>query len=716
MLSQSLQSVLQNAYNLAKELSHEYVTLEHLFYEVLATKEGSEIIDALGGDSVEMLSLMESYISTDIARVEGSTPSQSFLVAKLIDNIIAHVHSSSQDEARVGDLLAFLSKQAGSYAYNVLEHYGVDNLSVLEAISHSDEADSELRGESMLDLYCEDLSKKARDGKLDPVIGRVAELEQVVQILCRKKKNNPILVGEAGVGKSAIAEALAQMVADARVPKLLSGMEIYSLDMGLLIAGTKYRGDFEKRLKGVVDEIKSKSNALLFIDEIHTIVGAGQTSGSSLDASNMLKPSLASGELRCMGATTFSEYRSSFEKDRALNRRFSKVEVLEPSSEVTLKILEGLKPSYEAHHGVRFTKDALRAAVSLSKRYMNDRFLPDKAIDLLDISAARVHLGDKRQKTIGKKEVQEALQKMLGVSIDAGSKEPLVGLKERLRSKIVAQDEAIDALVEAIEVSKAGLREPHKPVASLLFVGSTGVGKSELSKALADELGVHLERFDMSEYMEKHSVSRLIGSPAGYVGFEQGGLLSEAIKKHPHSVLLLDEIEKAHPELVNVLLQVMDSATLTDSSGYKVDFQNVIIIMTSNIGSSARGVMGFGSDATLSSDEELKSFFSPEFRNRLDAVVRFNFLDLGSAKEIASIELKKLATMLRDQKIDLTFGDEVLEFVAKRSYSKEMGAREIKRFVYEHITKKLSSLIVAKKIVAAAKVELVVEDEKLVFV
>ena len=698
MISPALNNIFQKSILYAKELHHEYLTIEHVFYFLLSSPEGAHIISICGGDVEKMKELLHNYIIKNIdALPDGinQDPYESVALSRLIDGMVKHIQSAGLKSADVGDLLAALYDEEETFSYMLLEEYQISRLDILEVISHADIKTPSQAQESFLEKFSINLLQKAKDGKIDPVIGREEEIKRVIQILCRRKKNNPILVGEAGVGKTAIAEGLALKIVADEVPGIIKGSELFALDLGAMLAGTKYRGDFEKRLKGVMDELKSHPHAILFIDEIHTLIGAGSTSGT-MDAANQLKPALASGELKCMGATTYAEYRNGFEKDKALSRRFSKVDVNEPSRKTSYLILQGLKERYETHHGVTFTDKALKAAVDLSKRYMNDRFLPDKAIDLIDETAASFHLKKNPKTKLTAKDIEKTLSRILGISGGLIKKEEttaLATLEGSLKQSVIGQDKAVEAVTLAIKRSKAGLTPKNKPIASFLFSGPTGVGKTELAVALSKQLGIHFERFDMSEYMEKHAISRLVGAPPGYVGFEQGGLLTEAIKKHPYCVLLLDEIEKAHPDLVNILLQVMDSATLTDNNGTKSDFQNVILIMTSNIGATARGVMGFNKDSSLAKHEELKSFFTPEFRNRLDSVVEFSHLSLEVVEGIVAKFIQELNDDLKKKKITVTLSQEAKLFIAKSGYSKEMGARPLKRFIQEHITDKLSDAI-----------------------
>jgi len=710
MISTNLNNIFQKSILYAKELRHEYLTIEHVFYLLLNSKEGSDIIYACGGDVQKMKEELKNYIFTNIETLPDNIkqdPYESVALSRLIDNMIKHIQSAQQASADVGDLLAALYEEQNSFSYILLNEYQISKLDILELISHREASSASKEKESFLDKYTINLLDKAKEGKIDPVIGRESEIKRVVQILCRRKKNNPILVGEAGVGKTAIAEGLALEISSANVPDIIKEAELFALDLSALLAGTKYRGDFEKRLKGVMDELKLHPNAILFIDEIHTLIGAGATSGT-MDAANQLKPALASGELKCMGATTFAEYRNGFEKDKALSRRFSKVDVDEPSAKTSYKILKGLKSRYEKHHNVKYTNEALKSSVELSKRYITDRFLPDKAIDIIDETAASFHLKNKKTRKVTAYDIEKTISNIIGISGSKVTKDEtssLMNLESDLKQKVIGQDAAVREVAKAIKISKAGLAPSDKPIASFLFSGPTGVGKTELAISLSQILGVNFERFDMSEYMEKYALSRLVGAPPGYVGYEQGGLLTEAIKKHPYTVLLLDEIEKAHPDLVNILLQIMDSATLTDNNGYKANFQNVILIMTSNIGASARAVMGFNKDENISKNEELKSFFTPEFRNRLDAIVEFGQLSLETVKDIVVKFIDELNSELKKRKITVTISQKAKDFIAQSGYSKEMGARPLKRFIQDNITNKLSDEILFGKLKHGGKVE-----------
>lgn len=710
MISPSLNEVLKNSILYAKELRHEYLTIEHIFYMLLDSPEGSNIISACGGDIQKMKTAIKDYIIKNSQVLPADVkqePYESVALSRVIDNMMIHIQSAGKNSAEVGDLIAAIFDEENTYTHILLNHYQISKVDILEIISHTSQEESSDSKESFLEKFSINLLQKASEGKIDPVIGRDEEINRVIQILCRRKKNNPILVGEAGVGKTAIAEGLALKIVAQKVPDIIKDANLFALDLGAMLAGTKYRGDFEKRLKGIMDELKKQKNAILFIDEIHTLIGAGATSGT-MDAANQLKPALASGELKCMGATTFSEYRNGFEKDKALSRRFSKVDIQEPSIQTSYLILKGLKSRYEKHHNVKYTDKALKKAVELSNRYITDKFLPDKAIDIIDETAASLHLNKSKKSKITTADIEHTIAKVVGISNVKANKDEtksLMQLEDTLKVRVIGQDEAVQKVSKAIKISKAGLTPSNKPIASFLFSGSTGVGKTELAYALSDTLGINFERFDMSEYMEKHALSRLVGAPPGYVGYEQGGLLTEAVKKHPYSVILLDEIEKAHPDLVNILLQIMDSATLTDNNGYKANFQNVILILTSNIGSKERSVMGFNKDTSLSKNEELKSFFTPEFRNRLDSIIEFNQLNLENIKGIVVKFINELNSDLKKKKIIVEIDDEAITHIAKTAYSPEMGARPIKRYIKDNITDELTDEILFGKLKNGGKVE-----------
>ena len=720
MISASLNDIFQKSVIFAKQLHHEYLTIEHIFYLLLSSKEGASIIETCGGNVSKMKAELGEYIKKNTEVLPADViqdPYESVALSRLIDKMVRHVQSSGQTNADIGDLLAALFEEKHTFSYALLNKYQITKLDVLEVISHSDigTEEEEKEKESNLRKYTINLIEKAQEGKIDPVIGRDREIQRVTQILCRRKKNNPILVGEPGVGKTAIAEGLALRIAANDVPEIIKDSKLFALDLGALLAGTKYRGDFEKRLKGVMDELKREPKAILFIDEIHTLIGAGSTSGT-MDAANQLKPALASGEIKCMGATTFAEYRNGFEKDKALSRRFSKIDVNEPSKKTSYLILKGLQNKYEKHHSVQYTNKALKTAIDLSKRYITDKFLPDIAIDLIDETAASFHLKKNKRKKVSANDIEKTIASIVGISnakVSQNETELLLHLEDRLRERVIGQDRAVETVAKAIKISKAGLTPQNKPIASFLFSGPTGVGKTELAIALSETLGIHFEKFDMSEYMEKHALSRLVGAPPGYVGYEQGGLLTEAIKRHPYTILLLDEIEKAHPELINILLQIMDSATLTDNNGYKADFQNVILIMTSNIGAQARNVMGFNKDESLSKNEELKSFFTPEFRNRLDAIIEFDQLSQTVIEGVVKKFIAELNKELKKKKITVTASKEAIKFIAEKTYSSEMGARPLKRYIKDNITDKLSDEILFGKLKNGGEVEVIVENGKL---
>ncbi len=693
MVSMELSAIFQKAVAFARHHRHEYVTIEHVMLALLNSAEGEAIIKACGAEVEIIRESLASYLLQTMEPLPEDAeqdPFETVALARLIDGMLQHVRSAQKESADVGDLIAAVYEERHTYACMLLEEYGIERVDVLEAISHKEEESytHESQSEGALQKYAINLIAQAKKGKIDPVIGRINEIERSIQTLCRRKKNNPLLIGEPGVGKTAIAEGLALKIVSGDVPELLKDAEIFALDLGAMLAGTKYRGDFEKRLKAVMDEAAEHPNAILFIDEIHTIVGAGAVGGGSMDASNQLKPALASGALKCMGATTHAEYRNVFEKDRALSRRFARIDVGEPSQEESFLILKGLKERYEKHHGVKYTDKALRSAVELSKKYITDRFLPDVAIDLIDEAGASFHLKTHKRTTITPHDIESVIEKMTGIPTSKmGSDErlKLSSLEEDLKALVIGQDHAIGQVVKSIKRSYAGLNPEHKPIASFLFAGPTGVGKTELAKSLSEVMGIYFERFDMSEYMEKHALSRLIGAPPGYVGFEQGGLLVETVRKHPYMVLLLDEIEKAHPDLINVLLQVMDSATLTDNTGFKANFSNVILVMTSNIGASERSVMGFNADSSISRHEALKSFFTPEFRNRLDGVIEFGALPLSVVEGIVDKFIRELNTQLKAKKVTVVLSDKAKTYLAKTGYDKAMGARPLGRVISEKI-------------------------------
>ncbi len=734
MISIELNNIFRESVKFAKENRHEYLTLEHIFLSILKSKEGSEILSMIGANVEEMKMLTLSYIEAnnavmeEIEDVEEYNPYETVTLSNVMNDMVSHINASGRTEAKVGDLLSSIFTQEKSYAYAILTHEGVTRLDVLEVISHSDISDDE---ESIsfvdgvedehpnLTAYTTELVSVARAGKIDPVVGRIDEIDRVMQTLCRRKKNNPLLVGEPGVGKTAIAEGLALKIAEDEVPDILKGSSIFGLDLGAMISGTKYRGDFEKRLKGVLSEIQTIDKAIIFIDEIHTLVGAGSTSGGSMDAANLLKPALARGELKCIGATTYAEFRNHLDKDKALSRRFSKIDIDEPSKADTLTILHGIKSKYEEYHKISFSEEALQSAVDLSVKYLHDRFLPDKAMDIIDEVGAHFMLQGKSDVTVERSDIEQSVARMLKlpstvVSSDDVSK--LQDMAKLIKSKIIGQDEAIDKVVHAIKRSYAGLNKENAPIGSFLFVGPTGVGKTALSLELANSMNIHFDRLDMSEYMEKHSVSRLVGAPPGYVGYEQGGLLTEMTKKNPHMVLLLDEVEKAHPDIMNILLQVMDGAKLTDNNGMVSDFKNVVLIMTSNLGTKEANVMGFNKDTSAKTDNALKDFFSPEFRNRLSGVIEFKHLSLEVIEKIVEREIVKLNEQMESKNITIKLGKKARTYVAKKGYSDVYGAREIARVIDNEIKEALTDEILFGKLRDGGSVKVTYKQEKLDFV
>ncbi len=719
--SSGLEKSLHLAMKIAREHSHEFATLEHLLMALLQESDALDVLNACGVD-VELLTIeLHEFITNEleglvVANIQDARPTSAF--QRVIQRAVIHVQSSGKDEVSGANVLVAIFHERESYATYFLEQQDVTRLDVVNYISHgitkSDKFDEQVlqqigdelvnEGEkkskknSALENYCNNLNEKANLGKIDPLIGRDSELNRLVQVLCRRSKNNPILVGDSGVGKTAIAEGLARKIVKQQVPEVLNSSIIYALDMGALLAGTKYRGDFEERLKAVIKEIEAHENAILFIDEIHTLVGAGSTSGGALDASNLLKPALASGDLRTIGSTTYKEYRQFFEKDRALVRRFQKIDVIEPSIADSIEIMKGLKPYYEDFHNIKYSDDAIKASVELSARYINDRKLPDKAIDVIDESGASQMLlsKSKRKKLIDVAQIETTIASMARIperSISKSDAQQLASLNAELKRTVFGQNEAIDALSSAIKLARAGLREPEKPIGSYLFTGPTGVGKTEVAKQLAQSLGVKLLRFDMSEYMERHAVSRLIGAPPGYVGFDQGGLLTDSVDQNPHSVVLLDEIEKAHPELFNILLQVMDHGKLTDNNGKSINFDNVILIMTSNVGAMelAKKPIGFARTRKSGDDEDaINRMFSPEFRNRLDAIISFSPLSTKIVEKIVEKFVLQLESQLAERNITISLTKEASRWLANKGYDEAMGARPLARIIQEYIKKPLA--------------------------
>ncbi len=753
-LSTEVEIALSLAANEAARRHHEYIGLEHFLYSLLFDDETAKVVRHSGGDVkvlkerlTEFLDGLESLPEED----DEEQPTPSLGLQRALRRAAAHVQSSGKEEVKGQHVLVAIFAEQDSFAVSILEQCNVTRLNVVSFIAHGvsrveetaltgDPRQTDAKGEGNaekdpLEAFCVNLNKEAKEGRIDPLIGRSKEVARIVQILARRKKNNPMLVGDSGVGKTAIVDGLALAVHEGRVPKALEGAQVYSLDMGSLLAGTRYRGDFEERLKGVMKSLQKLDNAILFIDEIHTIVGAGATSGGSMDASNLLKPALAAGRLRCIGSTTFEEYRSHLEKDRALSRRFQRVEVLEPSVDETRLILLGLKSKYEAFHGVKYTDDAVEAAATLSSKYLNDRKLPDKAIDLLDEAGAAVKLaggmnhasaqnevpseGASMTVTVG--DIETVLARMAQIpprEVKGSDRDRLKMLEADLKRVVFGQGEAIDRLVSAIKLSRAGLRSPEKPIGSFLLTGPTGVGKTEVAKQLAKTLGIAFHRFDMSEYMERHTVSRLIGAPPGYVGFDQGGLLTDAISKTPHAVLLLDEMEKAHPDVFNILLQVMDHGRLTDNNGKASDFRHVILLMTSNVGARdlMKNTVGFaGGRNSGDADREFKRMFSPEFRNRLDARIMFNSLSREVMASIVGKFVRELRTQLAEKKVEIEFTEAALGYLAEKGYDPDFGARPLSRVIDDDVKRALGEELLFGALEHGGKVDVDCKDGKLTF-
>jgi ATP-dependent Clp protease ATP-binding subunit ClpA len=740
MIAQELEVSLHMAFMEARKKKHEFITVEHLLLAMLENPSALEVLKACGTNLEELKKLLLDFIEehTPLIADEDSETQPTLGFQRVIQRAILHVQSSGKKEVTGANVLVAIFGEKDSHAVYFLHEKGVTRLDVVNFIAHGiakvgdpnadekkegadahdPEGQSEAKAESALASYAVNLNELAVKGKIDPLIGRDMELERVVQILCRRRKNNPLLVGEAGVGKTAIAEGLARRIVEGEIPEILENSEVFSLDMGALLAGTKYRGDFEQRLKAVLKQLEKQPNSILFVDEIHTIIGAGAASGGTLDASNLLKPALSSGQLRCIGATTYNEYRGIFEKDHALSRRFQKIDVGEPSVTETVSILRGLKSRFEEHHQVRYTVTALTAAAELSARFIHDRHLPDKAIDVIDEAGAaqRIAVGKKKKKVIGKSEIEEIIAKIARVpsqSVSNDDRSKLKTLDRDLNAVVFGQERAIDALSSAIKMARSGLGNPRKPVGAFLFSGPTGVGKTEVARQLAYTLGIELVRFDMSEYMERHAVSRLIGAPPGYVGFDQGGLLTEAVVKQPHCVLLLDEIEKAHPDIFNILLQVMDHGTLTDNNGRKADFRNAIIIMTTNAGASeiSKNTMGF-TDAVTAGDElaEIKRQFTPEFRNRLDSIVSFGALSQEIILKVVDKFLMELEHQLQEKKVDATFSSKLREYLGRKGFDPLMGARPMARLIQDTIRRALADELLFGKLSSGGDVEIDLDD------
>jgi ATP-dependent Clp protease ATP-binding subunit ClpA len=746
MIAQELEVSLHMAFVEARQKQHEFITVEHLLLAMLDNPSAAEVLKACGVDLEELRGVLTDFINEHTPRLSphsdaDTQPTQGF--QRVIQRAILHVQSSGKKEVTGANVLVAIFGEKESHAVYFLNQRGVTRLDVVNYIAHGitksaqqkqekqesakEEGEGEQQSAGALDAYTINLNHLAKAGKIDPLIGREHELERVIQVLCRRRKNNPLLVGEAGVGKTAIAEGLARRVNDGLVPEMLKSFTVYSLDMGALLAGTKYRGDFEQRLKAVLKQLTENPRTILFIDEIHTIIGAGAASGGTLDASNLLKPALNTGALKCIGATTYNEYRVIFEKDHALSRRFQKIDVPEPSIAETIEILRGLKTRFEQHHGVKYAPAALTTAAELSARFINDRHLPDKAIDVIDEAGAaqKILPKSKQKKVINKTEIEEIVAKIARVpakSVSSDDRNALKTLDRDLKNVVFGQNPAIDALVAAIRMARSGLGNPRKPIGNFLFSGPTGVGKTEVARQLAYCLGVELIRFDMSEYMERHAVSRLIGAPPGYIGFDQGGQLTEAITKHPYSVLLLDEIEKAHPDIFSILLQVMDHGTLTDNNGRKADFRNVIIVMTTNAGADqlAKSSIGFTDNKQAGDEmESIKRMFTPEFRNRLDATISFAALDHEVILRVVDKFLLELEAQLHEKKVEPSFTPELKEFLSRKGFDPQMGARPMARLIQDTIRKALADELLFGRLASGGKVTIDVgsdEKVKLVFI
>ena len=737
MSAQELEVSLHMAFMDARQKRHELITVEHLLLAMLDNPSASDVLKSCGANIEKLRTDLSDHIEEHTPIVDGgdevdTQPTLGF--QRVIQRAMLHVQSSGKKEVTGANVLVAIFGEKDSHAVYFLHQEGVARLDIVNFIAHgiskvaesnenegiANEAEPEIKSNKGLETYTINLNKLVAQGKIDPLIGRDAEVERLIQILCRRRKNNPLLVGEAGVGKTAIAEGLAKKIVENETPEILQDMVIYSLDLGALIAGTKYRGDFEQRLKDVLKLLAEQDNAILFIDEIHTIIGAGSASGGTLDASNLLKPALANGDLKCIGATTYQEYRTVFEKDHALARRFQKIDVEEPNVSTTISILKGLKSHFEKHHNVKFSSSALISAAELSAKFINDKQLPDKAIDVIDEAGAaqRILPKNKQKKLIGSKEIENVIAKMAKIpaqNVNKDDRNALQTLERDLKAVIFGQNKAIESLSSAIKMARSGLGSDNKPIGSFLFSGPTGVGKTEVARQLAYILGIELVRIDMSEYMERHSVSKLIGAPPGYVGFDQGGILTESVNKNPHSVLLLDEIEKAHPDVFNILLQVMDNGFLTDSNGRKTDFRNVTLIMTTNAGAEALSKASFGFTQTKQTgdeQEDIKKLFSPEFRNRLDSIVSFTALDSDVILKVVDKFLIQLENQLHDKKVDATFTPKLKEFLAQKGFDPQMGARPMSRLIQDTIRKALADELLFGKLTNGGEIEIDISDEE----
>ena len=742
MFSKDLEQTIGQCYKRAREARHEFMTVEHLLLALLDNAAAQAVLKACGGDAVRLRHELEQAIEASVSRLpedDGRDTQPTLGFQRVLQRAVYHVQSSGKKEVTGANVLVAIFGEKDSHAVYYLTQQDVTRLDVVNYLSHGiakhgeeneqggqhegegkpgEGAEGEAKGDALAE-FASNLNELARAGKIDPLVGRADEIERTIQILCRRRKNNPLLVGEAGVGKTAIAEGLAWRITQGTVPEVLATGEVYALDMGALLAGTKYRGDFEQRLKGVLKALKDKPDAILFIDEIHTLIGAGAASGGTMDASNLLKPALSSGQLKCIGATTFTEYRGIFEKDAALSRRFQKVEVVEPTVEQTVDILKGLKSRFEEHHNVKYAQAALQAAAELSAKYINDRQLPDKAIDVIDEAGAaqRVLVASKRKKTIGKNEIEDIVAKIARIppaSVSSDDRSKLATLERDLKSVVFGQDKALEVLASSVKMARSGLGKQDKPIGAFLFSGPTGVGKTEAARQLAYIMGVDLVRFDMSEYMERHAVSRLIGAPPGYVGFDQGGLLTEQISKKPHCVLLLDEIEKAHPDIFNVLLQVMDHGTLTDNNGRKADFRNVVIVMTTNAGAETMNKSTIGFTTKRESGDEMadiKRLFTPEFRNRLDGIVSFKPLDEQVILRVVDKFLLQLETQLAEKKVEVAFNDQLRKHLAKKGFDPLMGARPMQRLIQDTIRKALADELLFGRLTEGGRLTVDLDDK-----